>query len=403
MSVSHHAQAVLLLAARLSGKEAGTAVRPLTNTEWARFARWLHERGMRPEQLLGEGRDEVLGAWTDEKIDRERLRALLDRGPALALALDKWLNAGLWIITRADPDYPQRLKQRLGWTSPPVLFGCGGRALLGRGGLAVVGSRDAPPEDLAYSRRVGARAAEASIPIISGGARGIDEEAMLGALEAGGTVIGVLADSLLRATAQSRYRSHLMSSNLALISPYHPDARFLSGNAMGRNRYIYCLAHAAVAVHSRGSGGTWSGANEALKHGWCTLWVKVSGDPTSANAKLIELGGKALSADADEIDLTAVAGTSPYELQPQDDGGRIAEPARDVHDPYEVFLTRARQLCFEKARTPDELAAVLGVKKTQLAGWLKRAVLEKRIRKLVRPVRYAWQDADVAQLELFEG
>ncbi len=35
---------------------------------------------------------------------------LLARGHSLALAVDKWQRAGLWILTRGDADYPVRLK-----------------------------------------------------------------------------------------------------------------------------------------------------------------------------------------------------------------------------------------------------------------------------------------------------
>ena len=63
-----------------------------------------------------------------------------------ALAVDKWQRAGLWILTRGDADYPVRLKNRLRTDAPPVLFGCGNKALLQAEGMAIVGSRDAPTE-----------------------------------------------------------------------------------------------------------------------------------------------------------------------------------------------------------------------------------------------------------------
>jgi hypothetical protein len=95
------------------------------------------------------------------------------------------------------------------------------------------------------------------MPTVSGEARGIDETAMLSALEHQGTAIGVLADRLLRAATSAKYRKHLMVNNLVLVSPFNPEAGFNVGNAMARNRHIYCLADAAVVVSStRDKGGT---------------------------------------------------------------------------------------------------------------------------------------------------
>jgi hypothetical protein len=43
----------------------------------------------------------------------------------------------------------------------------------------------------------------------------------------------------------------------------------------------------------------------------------------------------------------------------------------------------------------------LGVNKTQINAWLKRAVTEKRIKKTLKPTRYQWLGD--RQASLFEG
>jgi predicted Rossmann fold nucleotide-binding protein DprA/Smf involved in DNA uptake len=186
---------------------------------------------------------------------RARLQALLARGAALGLALEKWQRAGLWVRTRGDPEYPDRLKRRLRSESPPVLFGCGNKSLLAGGGIAVVGSRDASEDDLAFTAQFGKRAAAEGYSIVSGGARRVDQAAMMGALEHEGTAVGVLADSLLRSATSAQYRKRIMSGDLVLITPFNPEAGFNVGHAMARNRYIYCLADAAVVVSSAAGKG----------------------------------------------------------------------------------------------------------------------------------------------------
>ncbi|WP_299312054.1 DNA-processing protein DprA [uncultured Halomonas sp.] len=335
MTLSTAAQATLLLTSYFS-KPAGGAARPLTPTEWGEFAQWLHEQGHTPVALLEQERGEILNGWSHPKITRERLEALLQRGSSMALAMEKWQRSGLWVITRSDPEYPRRLKKRLKHTAPPVLFGCGNAELLNVGGLAVVGSRKAGDQDLAYAHGLGAKATQAGIGIVSGGARGVDEAAMQGAIQEGGPVIGVLSEGLLKAATSSKWRQGLMSGGLVLVSPYFPEASFNTGNAMGRNKYIYCLADAALVVHSGASGGTKSGAEENLKKGWVPLWVKPTQDSEAGNQALVDAGGIWCEEDIEQLDIPSL---SAIATQPVEKGAKhLASPLiqEGVSDPEEA-------------------------------------------------------------------
>jgi predicted Rossmann fold nucleotide-binding protein DprA/Smf involved in DNA uptake len=297
MSVSPQTQAILLLTVAFT-KPAPGDPEPLTPAEWGRFAAWLKGQEKSPELLLtSDDPIAVLQGWSDPSVTPERIRHLLGRSGAMGLALEKWQRAGLWVMTRSDAEYPARLKRRLRFEAPPMLFGCGDRGLLNRAGIAVVGSRAAGEKELGDASRLGAEIASQGFSLVSGGARGVDEAAMLGALESQGTAAGVLADSLLRAAMSAKYRKGLMGKNLVLVSPFNPEAAFDAGNAMARNKYIYCLADAAVVVTtSKESGGTWNGAIENLKHGWVPLWVKEHPDPDSGNADLVRQGARWLPA-----------------------------------------------------------------------------------------------------------
>ena len=254
MQASSQVQAVLLLTSQFARSEKGDP-KPLSPTEWGRFALWLKDHDIQPASLLSHDPARLLSGWTDRSVTEDRIEYLLGRGVALGLALERWQRAGLWVLTRSEPEYPDRLKRRLRTEAPPVLFGCGCRSLLNGGGIAIVGSRDAADEDLSSAARLGADAASQGHSVVSGGARGVDESAMRGALASEGTVIGVLADSLLRSATSAKYRTHLMSNDLVLVSPFNPEAGFNVGNAMARNRYIYCLADAAVVVTTSRTGG----------------------------------------------------------------------------------------------------------------------------------------------------
>ncbi len=415
MDLHAQTQAVLLLTAYLS-KPARDAPRPLAPMEWGRFARWLKEQGIGPEMLLRDDPARLLAGWTDRTVTLERIHALLNRAGALGLAVEKWQRTGLWILIRADADYPSRLKKHLQTDSPPVLFGCGNRQLLDQGGIAVVGSRHASPEDLAFTTRLGAEAASQGLSIISGGARGVDETAMLGALAREGTAVGVLSDSLLRAATSAKYRPSLLNGNLALISPFNPEAGFEVGNAMARNKYIYCLADAAIVIAAdREQGGTWHGAVENLKHGWTPLWVKSHPDPASGNAELTRRGGRELpaapcdlvalcvreAAPAVDHSLALVAEPAPPTLKPHEASTPATDTVLDNLDFYQLFLRRLRTLTAKTPATDQELLIRFDIGKPQLRDWLKRAMEEGQVKKLSKPVRYQWRSARPEQNSFF--
>jgi predicted Rossmann fold nucleotide-binding protein DprA/Smf involved in DNA uptake len=270
--------------------------RPLSSAEWGRLAAWLHQRGEVPESLLGVDCDQQMAEWKDRSITPSRIRYLLGRAGAMAIALERWQRAGIWVLTRADDAYPDRLKRRLRLGAPPVLFGIGRRSLLEPDGVAIVGSRNALGEDLDWARRTAAEFSRQGRVVISGGARGVDDAAMEGALQAQGTAVCVLADSLVRASTAARLRDAIIGGDLLLLSPFNPEAGFDVGNAMARNKYIYCLAEAAIVVAAEeGRGGTWSGAVETLRHNWVPVFVREPSEATPGIKALVRLGANVLS------------------------------------------------------------------------------------------------------------
>lgn len=436
MSLSENSEAILLLTAHFTERK-NESVKPLTTTEWGRFAAWLKDQQLNPCSINTENLNELLAGWADKSITTDRLGALIRRGNALALAVEKWQRAGLWVMTRSDSDYPKLLKQRLKSASPPVLFGCGDRESLNSGGLAVVGSRRASIQDLDFSRSIGAKAASQGVPVISGGAKGVDESAMLEALKSGGFVIGVVAESLLKFSRSMKYRQYVSDRKLVLVTPFNPEARFSVPQAMDRNKLIYCLSSVGFVVQSETKGGTWSGANENLRRKWVPLWVKRTAEKRSGNEKIFQAGARWAPKNVDEIDIVKLVnadwkaetlkpelfnvpasvgeeGRESYStLQPDSDTdipeqtkddpkiGQNVESDKSNETPdlmsetdefYELFLTKVEILCKDGFKTTDELASILRLQSTQLKTWLKKATDEGKLIRKTKPVRYHWSD-----------
>jgi predicted Rossmann fold nucleotide-binding protein DprA/Smf involved in DNA uptake len=284
---------VLLLCSSLG---CGDEDAPYTLAEWNQLAAKIHGSELkRPAALAGRAKADLVATLGIETDEAERIKRLLDRAEKVATELESLRANGIWAMTRADPQYPSKLRETLRQQSPSVLFGSGGIGLLKRAGVAVVGSRNVDETGTLFAREIGRKCAAAKMPVVSGGARGTDRLAMESALEAGGTAFGVLADSLERTIRQEDVRQFIQEDRLVLLTPYAPTAGFSVGAAMGRNKVIYGLAESAMVVSSEfNKGGTWAGAVEALKAGWCPVFVRSGTEMPSGNRELLKRGASAL-------------------------------------------------------------------------------------------------------------
>ncbi len=365
MSLSPNTQAILLLTAPLIAGRDERSSDLLTLSEYKRLARFLRDKQRQPADLLAPDAQALLGEC-QQLIDSDRLKSLLARGFLLSQAIERWRTRAIWVVTRADAEYPRRLKTRLKNDAPPVLYACGDAAILDSGGLAVVGSRH------------------------------VDDRAVL----------------------NREHRNLLMDGQLVLISPYDPSAGFNVGHAMQRNKLIYALADAALVVSSDyQKGGTWAGAveqleklrlvpvyirsngetskgMEALRRKGALSWPNPETPGALAETLVVEASVKENAFGQNERSFSVreepnQAYDIPPSSLPSDDS--FAPPSLEAPlTPADALFAKVREL-LEKMTTPKtdaEVATDLQVSKSQAKEWLQRLVDEGVLEKLSRPVRY---------------
>ena len=418
--ISENTKAILLLTGQLIQGGGRADAKPLTAGEYNKLAQWLHKAGRQPADLLSIERHEDLHDLPAD-MDPVRIGMLLKQWLALGLAVEFWQKRSIWVMSRADPAYPVYLKRKLREQAPALLYGCGSPSLLHTGGLVVEGSRNARERALACARQFGYLAGEAGQTVISGGARGVDRAAMDGALEAGGSAIGVLADRLENAVLRQRHREPLRDGRLTLVSSFDPSVRFQTWNAMARNKVIYALGDAGLVVDTAyGKGGTWSGAVEQLeKFRSAPIYVFADGEtkegiralqskgalpwpnPTSPE-EMAGILGNVQTRDSGvpsslklgfeasvDLEVNSVTSREDSSVPIGDvDGGALT----NLPSPKESLWITVTDLiegeCKEEAKSASAIRVALGTEKGQTDVWLKRLVEEGRLEKKARPVRY---------------
>ena len=296
--------AAILLVSRLCAKDA----RPLKASEFWTLQELVADGNPQADHtsaglggLLGRSEERLKDDWGLPASLAGRVAGLLGRATAVAFELERLEQSGIETITVFDERYPRRWLDRLGVRAPVVLHAAGAVEQLDTPGVGVVGSRNVSEAGAEIARRVARHAAELGLPVVSGGARGVDQIAMNTAFEAGGAVVGILAESLARKVKRPDVRRAVYDGSTLMCTPYGPNAPFNVGNAMGRNKLIYAQAALTVAVASdHGSGGTWAGATEALKHDYGRVAVWRGEGEGPGNKPLQERGAEPLS-DPEEI------------------------------------------------------------------------------------------------------
>lgn len=388
--LSNDSLAIVLLCTSLAlPSTSGNPLKPLTPSEWERASEKLQRQQLRPSVFF----EQASSIWQDvlgvDKDFVERIQRLLARSAQLAFELERLDSLGIWVKTRAEPDYPVQWKRRLRQKSPVVVYGAGNPKLLGDGNerVAIVGSRRADDEALRFTENLAAQCAEEDMCVVSGGASGVDMTAQTTALDVGGTVISVVSEGLEGTIKKRNMRKAILSGHLLMLSSVAPRMRFTAHNAMARNKYVYTLSHYSVVVASALKGGTWSGAVENLRHHWIPLFVRDTERLPEGNQPLILQGGIPFSEG--ELDARTMQLSEWFRSHEKERNVPLEEPRTNhvdmtdqaVADIFPVVWPIMKET-LSSPQSVSDLAEYLNVIEPQVFKWVERAMQSGHVRKL---------------------
>lgn len=203
------------------------------------------------------------------------------------------------IIYPGHPDFPPNILE-----IAPILFVKGQQKRLRPDSVTIVGARDVSDEGIRITRNLSGELVGKGINIVSGYAEGVDLEAHLGALEAGGTTTIVLSDGIKQLRQKSAFKKFNWDRDVLVISQFDPDTEWSAWNSLERNQLVCALSTAVVVIESgpeRDTQGKMSGtfitAKAALDLNLPVFVVNPSclDNAPKGNADLIALGGYSLN------------------------------------------------------------------------------------------------------------
>ena len=204
------------------------------------------------------------------------------------------------IIYPGHPDFPPQLLE-----ISPILFTKGQQKRLRSDSVTIVGARNVSDIGIRITRNLAGELVGNGINIVSGYAEGVELEAHLGALAAGGTTTLVLSDGIKQLRRKSAFKKFNWDRDVLAVSQFDPDAKRHLWYALARNQLVCGLSKAVVVIESgpeRDAHGKMSGtfytAKTALDMNLPLFILNPNcfDDPPKGNAELIALGGYSLDA-----------------------------------------------------------------------------------------------------------
>ena len=205
-------------------------------------------------QARGIGADtaEAISAW-EKTVD-------------LGGELKRITDFGCRVLTQADADYPESLRQI--YDPPIVLYSKGGLDPKDKNAIAMIGSRQTTHYGVETARKLAYQLAYVGVTVVSGGARGIDTAAHQGALAAKGRTVCVLGTGInIVFPPENRELFERIAAQGAVLTQFPFNRNGDKQSFAIRNRIVAGMTLGSVVVEADLHSGALITANFAIEYG----------------------------------------------------------------------------------------------------------------------------------------
>ena len=279
----------------------------------ARFHRLLRKFGS-PRAVLTTTTSDAL--MTIPGADAGLLDAIVFAGIRIEYTrelVQRLLERGVRIVTFDDPAYPEPLK-KLKWP-PGLIYVQGQFQPADAHAIAVIGSTHASARGFRAAYRCATTLASRGWTVVSGNAKGIDTAAHLGAIEAGGRSIFVLADGILNFRTQVDIAPGKLDRHAVVLSERPAEAPWDREGALARNRITAALSEKVFVVEARADDGALHTCRLAKQLGIPTLAAAYGADTPDGNLAAIRQGAAEVKSVAQLLQAVAAEGEAHPETQ----------------------------------------------------------------------------------------
>jgi len=226
------------------------------------YAQWMADCGCAEAIYQGRGELEAMVGKLNPKQ-----RQSVANARTVESAAQRLYDSGARVVFAEDAEYPRYLDVLS--NPPPLLYVMGQADCLNRGPtVSMVGARSGTR----YGREIAGILAQETVRhgavVVSGGARGVDAAAHMGALAAGGVTIAVLGTGVdIAYPAENARLFAQICERGALISEYAPGVSAMAEHFPQRNRMVSALADVVLLVEAEMKSGAMITAKLAREQG----------------------------------------------------------------------------------------------------------------------------------------
>ena len=201
---------------------------------------------------IGEETAEAIATWEKTINLNEELKRISD--------------FGCHILTQADEDYPELLRQI--YDPPIVLYVKGKLTAKDKNAVAMVGSRMTTHYGVETARKLAYQLAYVGVTVVSGGARGIDSAAHQGALSAKGRTVAVLGTGInIIFPPENAELFERIIASAAIITQFPFNRNADKQSFPIRNRIVAGMTLGTIVVEANLTSGALITANMAVENG----------------------------------------------------------------------------------------------------------------------------------------
>ncbi|HTY56057.1 MAG TPA: DNA-processing protein DprA [Candidatus Binataceae bacterium] len=267
-----------------------------------RVYRLLLENFSSPQAAFEAGNDDLIRVG----VPKITIRNILDfrNFDAAEKELCELPRVNAKLVKWHEPEYPPNLRHIA--DPPPFLYLRGTLLPDEKKCIAIVGARAASDAGRHMARRLGLELSAKGLAVVSGLARGIDSEAHLGALDAGGRTIAVMGCGIdvIYPGENRKLAEAIVESGGALITELPVGTPPSAENFPGRNRILSGLSLGAIIVEAAEKSGSLITARLALEQDREVF--AVPGSPLTGKARgsnrLIREGAKLVECVEDVLE-----------------------------------------------------------------------------------------------------